>query len=250
MNLHVPISNRYNNKVIMKKSLILALSLCGIAIAAPTTENFTFSSTGDSTLTNRYDLSEDWSLSLELAICPGMQDQSNITVDLISLNGTDFTLDWVSEVPVTGSGNIVHFGTSLAVSGVSKKTYMQTSYNTPMNQWGSGTLSPRNSIPYTATLAYSSEKGEITISVVNSRGTTLFNYSVNKFIEEETILTDMSTGITQDVVDYFTADGKKYWSVPTGTFTGTIAQDSVPEPGTATLSLFALAGLAARRRRR
>lgn len=59
----------------------------------------------------------------------------------------------------------------------------------------------------------------------------------------------MSTDITQDVVDYFTADGKQYWNIPTGTFTGTIVQDSVPEPTTATLSLLALAGLAARRRR-
>lgn len=234
----------------MKKSLIIVLSLCSIAIAAPTTENFSFSATGDSTLTNRYDLSEDWSLSLELAICPGMQNEADLAVNLVSLNGTNFTMDWVSEVPVTGSGNVVHFGTSLAVSGVNKETYMQTSNNTPMYQWGAGTLNTRAPYTYTATLAYSAEKGEITVTAVSSKGVTAFSYSVNKFIEEETILTDISTGITQDIVDSFTDNGKKYWNIPTGTFTGTIAQESVPEPATATLSLLALAGLAARRRRR
>ena len=240
MNLQVLISNEYNNKDNMNKALIIALSLCGIAIAAPTTESFTFSSTGDSTLTNRYDLSEDWSLSLELLIHPLAQNGSQTPVNLLSLKGTDFTLDWISEAP-TG----VRVGTSLAVSGVAKVTNMKTP-----TMWGAGTASPNSPLPFTATLAYSAESSEITISVVNNIGASLFSYGVNKFIAEDTILTDMSTGITQDVVDYFTDEhGIKHWNIPTGTFTGTIVQDSVPEPTTATLSLLALAGLAARRRR-
>jgi hypothetical protein len=56
----------------------------------------------------------------------------------------------------------------------------------------------------------------------------------------------LTTGISQAQVG---ASNGKYWSLPTGTFTGTAAVP-VPEPATATLSLLALAGLAARRRRK
>lgn len=165
------------------------------------------------------------------------------------MKGTDFTLDLDSVKPVMKNDGL-YVGTSLDVSGINKKTDMHTTTNNPGPfQWSVGTMY-RVRLTYTATINCSAENGTITFTAVASNGLTPFNYSVNKFIEEDTILTNLSTGITQDLVDMFNAEGTDYWSVPTGSFTGTIVQDSVPEPTTATLSLLALAGLVARRRRR
>lgn len=245
----VPRSNECNNKYNMKKTLSIALSLGCFAMAAQTTEQLEFDASGQSSLSNRYDLSEDWEFSLELAMCPGMQREADLVVNLASFNGTNFTLELDSVKPIM-RGDGLYVGTSLAVSGISKKTDLQTTTNNvgPF-QWSVGTMY-RVRLTYTATLSYSAEDAKITFTAVGSNGITAFNYSVNKHIEEGTILTDLSTGLTQEVVDYFNSEGGDYWSIPTGAFTGTVVEESVPEPATATLSLLALAGLAARRRRR
>lgn len=239
----------------MKKTIVTLLALCGVATAAP----FTFSGPESSIkLPTAYDLSESWDLSIEVCISPfnasKVEGYAYHKLDT-NLNGTAILTsnDGVLSVFApsnfkVNSGNKSYCNFTIGTVEASFatnddgtiycNTYMDTSW-----EIGSAYLGAFN-----IDMSYDSDTNQI--EVMASVGEDRFIQGIieNVDIAEGTLLTELSTGITQEQLDS-TLSGYAMWGLPTVSFSGTEAS-AVPEPTTATLSLLALAGLAARRRRK
>ncbi|MBR5887081.1 MAG: PEP-CTERM sorting domain-containing protein [Akkermansia sp.] len=216
----------------MKKSLIALLTLGSIAIAAPTTETFDFGGLTSIQLANQYDMSQDWSMTLHFKAAAG----SSTHYDTVTIFSTTPEMGALGLYAPTKNLN-----PQIAAGGTTKT--VRVSSTTGANDlkwtaWGMG-------IEQVCKISYDAAADKVTVSVDG-----LFsNQSISGVNFEGSVLTMLSTGITQEQMD----TGR--WGVFEGTFTGeAIAPNpdapAVPEPTTATLSLLALAGLAARRRRK
>ncbi len=203
------------------------LVLGGVAMAAQTTENVAFTSPGSTiTTANKYNLTKDWTLSFEFTGATGTM-YGNTT----NREGTTIIDSDVLGVKVYAAPN------ADAIVTIGSETFTQDGLNSSL--WGFGWAfleTTKLNLSYTA--------GVLTLTAI-SGGTQEFSFS-NEMTYDGDSAVSLTTGISQAQV---AASSGRFWSLPTGTFTGTAAVP-VPEPATATLSLLALAGLAARRRRK
>lgn len=223
------------------------LALSGAAMATEVTEllQITDNST-TATFSNSFDLSKDWELRMaDLSICPFYQGEKY--VDFLSFTtSSGQTLTLSSLNPHSMSGASITLGSTSDTAYICPDLmpgavgHLQTTWC-----FGAGagfTMDMR--------VKYSAADGKITVTTVASNGETIFDetdLSISANFAEGTLLTGISSPIPTDLL----AEGS-YWSLPTVAFTGTSlgSTSAVPEPTTATLSLLALAGLAARRRRK
>lgn len=217
----------------MKQTIITMLVLGGVAMAAQTTENVAFASPSSTiTTVNQYNLSEDWSLSLEF-ICatgPTMKNPTNP-------NGTTIIDSDVLGVKVYASKN------AEAIVTIGSETFKTLS-----NPWSAWDISWALEVPIKLNLTYTADM--LTVTAIGAEDSTQFTFSKEMKYDGDSVVS-LTTGISQAQLSASASDGTKYWTLPTGTFTGTAtATAPIPEPATATLSLLALAGLAARRRRK
>jgi hypothetical protein len=212
----------------MKKTLITMLVLSGVALAAQTTEGVAFT-TPSSTITtaNKYDLTKAWSLNFEFISAAGTA-YGNTT----NPKGTTIIDSDVLGVKVYTKPN------ADAVVTIGSKSFTKDLLN--WTAWDFGWY-----LGGTTKLNLSYTGDTLTVTAIGADGSKQFSFSSAMTYDGDSAVS-MSTGISQAQVG---ASNGKYWSLPTGTFTGT-ATVPVPEPATATLSLLALAGLAARRRRK
>lgn len=193
-------------------------------MAAPTTEEFSFGNESTVQLANQYDMGQSWTLSFGFTISP-----ANQTKDLTIL----------STAPTMGRG--VKLIADIADTGHKFPTLyapnVERSHN--VTEWVQGGN-------LTCTMTYDSGNDTLTIKY----GTDSWNkgFSYNGVDYSSKVLSMFTTNLS----DPSLGSG---WGISGGTFTGeAIAPNpnapAVPEPTTATLSLLALAGLAARRRRK
>lgn len=206
----------------MKKTIITLLALGSVAMAATTTEEFSFGNASTVQLANQYDMGQSWTLSFDFTISPATQGKR---------------LNILSTDPAMGRGvNVIAYSDpklpALFAPNV-EKLYNVTS-------WEKGG-------DITCTMLYNSDKDTLAIKFVTD--SEIRNFTANGVDYSSKVLTMFTTDLT---------GAGAGWGISGGTFTGEAiapnpnapAAPVVPEPTTATLSLLALAGLAARRRRK
>lgn len=203
----------------MKKTLITLLALSCTAMAGQVTDEVYDLANGPVTLANSYDLSQDWTMVIRYA-APTQEWLGTGSVTLLEGNAGDdyFTL--------TARKNNTGF---LIVNNISPTLESKIDYK-PNFKSTSGASNITLTVTYVG--GY--------LNVKFSNGSTTVTSDAFDLNLGGMVLSGFSTGIGDSHV------GSK-WVRPTVTFTG--ATVTVPEPTTATLSLLALAGLAARRRR-
>ncbi len=185
-------------------------------MAAPTTEEFSFGNESTVQLANQYDMSQSWTLSVGFTVSPANQTRT------LSILSADLNM-----VKLTA-----YFATpDLRVPGLYAPGYERL-YSVP--NWAQGG-------DFTCTMVYNSDKRSLSIGFASDSGSKRFtadgvDYSGKVLSMFTTELTNPNLG--------------SGWGISGGTFTGEAILPAVPEPTTATLSLLALAGLAARRRRK
>ncbi len=181
-------------------------------MAATTTEVFSLEEQSTVQLANQYDMGQDWTLSFEFTVSPANQSKS---LTILSTDGLKMSADYT-----------MHLARVYAAG----QDYIPSDRN-----WINGGT-------YTCTMVYDSARDALTVAWGSKKKTlTGVDFGSNVLSSFTTDLTDPSLG--------------SGWGISGGTFTGeAIARNplapAVPEPTTATLSLLALAGLAARRRRK
>lgn len=195
-------------------------------MAAQVTEQFSFTS-DTCKLNNRYDLSKSWTLVVDC---------------------------YVSGVDTNGDKTIIAGITNNRLGLYTNDNGKQTQLN--VGSWGqqidtantAWTVDLPLSGPVQLTIQYN-EDGRVQYSFANTNGYPVpssGSFTLSTLFTTDDILSGFSTGISDYDVNSV-GPGGQLWKRPSGSFTGTVA---VPEPTTATLSLLALAGLAARRRRK
>ena len=181
-------------------------------MAATTTEVFSLEEQSTVQLANQYDMGQDWTLSFEFTVSPANQSK-NLTI--LSTDGLRMIASSSPLLP------------RLYAAG-------QEAF-TNDTKW-------KNGGTYACTMVYDSARAVLKIDWgTKSKTFSNVDFGSNVISMFTTDLTDPSLG--------------SGWGISGGTFTGeAIARNplapAVPEPTTATLSLLALAGLAARRRRK
>lgn len=234
----------------MKKTLLSAalLALAGVAAAGDTWEtktlSFSFSEAATDAnnpsvidLGTSIDLSKAWSLTFEAYT--NYNNSSNYWGSTLLASGQNAIADGYS-----GGFQVYHTSGGEGVTnpkGINMKLNSGNTTQVPAGDLnlpglikvqlaydGSGTLT------YTlTTTGQNTTEGDSPQTVTGSVSTTY---------AESALLTHLSTNITSEML------GDKGWTLPSGTITYTALV--VPEPATATLSLLALVGLCARRRRK
>lgn len=199
-------------------------------MAAQVTEQFSFTS-DTCKLNNRYDLSKNWTLVVDCYVSGTYLDN-----DLSILKG-DIDNPGTNKLEI--STNYHGQYTYLDV-GIWKETIStsDTAWTTTLPLSG----------PVQLTIQYN-EKGRVQYSFANKNNYPVpssGSFTLSSLFTPDDILSGFTTGISDYDVNSVDPGGQ-LWKRPSGSFTGTVA---VPEPTTATLSLLALAGLAARRRRK
>ena len=232
----------------MKKTLITLLALAGVAAAQPLTisnANNTASATGD------------WLTEVSAAAI-------NVTGSN-TFTSTDYTNSFFTVATNVGNGGTYDyvltftFAKDVDLSGFSIDFLLHS---------GAGAAQPVNrTLAYDLTLTNATETlvsytdQSITTTTGRTSGDATYKgvaYNADGSINEETKLGTAAYTLPESV---FLAAGTEYKLTIAniakndsgqGTFVGigNIAMDVIPEPTTATLSLLALAGLAARRRRK
>ncbi len=183
-------------------------------MAATTTEEFSFGTQSTVQLANQYDMSQSWTLSFDFTVSPANQSKS---LTILSTDGLKMSADNTMHLPR------VH------AAGLSQD-YMPNDRN-----WMNGGT-------YTCTMVYDSASDALTVSWG----------SIKKTLNGVDFGSNVLSSFTTDLTNPSLGSG---WGISGGTITGeAIAANPdapvAPEPTTATLSLLALAGLAARRRRK
>ena len=213
----------------MKKTIIALLALSGVAAAATSSE---MNTALDEMLTN-YTAGDSYTLEINLTTTPTSGASNLITL----------TDDWNLRHQVGGymafweSGDPVWKTSDVTVSG----SQTSLTLSAPANVWFSNTINNAGSATsdsYTLsgssiTISYDAATNATEISLTRKNGVTNI-LTVNNY-EAKASDINFTTDMTGSVVSFS--------STPA-------AAPSVPEPTTATLSLLALAGLAARRRRK
>ena len=184
-------------------------------MAATTTEEFSFGTQSTVQLANQYDMSQSWTLSFDFTVSPADQSKS---LTILSTDGLKMIASSSPLLP------------RLYAAG-------QEAF-TNDTKW-------KNGGTFTCTMVYDSARAVLKIDWgTKSKTFSNVDFGSNVISMFTTDLTNPSLG--------------SGWGISGGTFTGEAiapnpnapAAPVVPEPATATLSLLALAGLAARRRRK
>lgn len=249
----------------MKKTIITLLALCGVAAGA-TTETFTYNVALDSNAYDGYKSKGDSTGWVELAW--GAFSAANLQTDFALLGITsegNYGFNHVGQTENTGFGFGVGYTdgtlTLIGRNGVGQQTLFASvvDVTTIMGNYSTNQLVSL-SVTTTVTNGTGSDswwglykmdsEGNITVfSNLCNDASGSHNDLRNKTTETIT-LTSGNLSAIQDsdklIVLYRQGAGGKSLGINTLSYNGTVM---VPEPTTATLSLLALAGLAARRRR-
>lgn len=216
----------------MKKTIItlFALSLSGIAMGAQTTKNFTFTSVSDVISFDSIDLAQDWTLTLNLTttVTSGFNDWGT---PILSSENDPTAATQLIQVYAKDAGDAI-----VVKANNGNDDYTASVGNNVQNAWKD--TSVKNFV-----LNYDVETTTLTLNVTTQEGVSIVSNSWSSVSYTGKKLTQLKTGISQDMIQ------SQKWTLPSGSFTYG-KDDAVPEPTTATLSLLALAGLAARRRRK
>ena len=181
-------------------------------MAATTTEEFSFGTQSTVQLANQYDMSQSWTLSFDFTVSPADQSKS---LTILSTDGLKMIASSSPLLP--------------RLYAVGQEVFKNDT------NW-------KNGGTYTCTMVYDSAKAVLAIDW----GTQSKTFSNVDFSSK------VISMFTTDLTNPSLGSG---WGISGGTFTGEVIAPNpdapvVPEPTTATLSLLALAGLAARRRRK
>lgn len=213
----------------MKKTLIALLAMFsgGYAMGEQTTIDFSFSSPSDVITFDNISLAQDWTLSFSLKVTP-TNGYNEYGTPILSTENDVFTPTQVLQVYAGIAGD------SMVVKPNTHDDTYKFNLNTNVQDvWKAS--SDKN-----FELNYDFETETLTFNVTDAAGTTILDAKMNNISFGDHNLSQLKTGISQNMLN------SQQWSLPKGSFT----YGSVPEPTTATLSLLALAGLAARRRRK
>ena len=214
----------------------VALALGGLAMGAQTTIDFSFSQASDVITFDSISLNQDWTLTLNLTttVTSGFNQWGT---PIISTENDATAATQLLQVYAGVAGD------SMVVKPNRGDDNCKVTLGTDAHQAWKATSAKA------LVLGYDAEAKTLTFNVTDGIGTLIADktWTSISFVDSKTktdkILTQLKTGISADMV---TSQG---WTLPSGSFTYGKA-DAVPEPTTATLSLLALAGLAARRRRK
>lgn len=222
----------------MKKTFaaFVALALGGLAMGAQTTIDFSFSQASDVITFDSISLNQDWTLTLNLTttVTSGFNQWGT---PIISTENDATAATQLLQVYAGVAGD------SMVVKPNRGDDNCKVTLGTDAQQAWKATSAKA------LVLGYDAEAKTLTFNVTDGIGTLIADktWTSISFVDSKTnadkVLTQLKTGISADMV---TSQG---WTLPSGSFTYGKA-DAVPEPTTATLSLLALAGLAARRRRK
>ena len=175
-------------------------------------------------------MNQDWTLTLNLTTT--VQEGYNQWGTPIVSTENNITADWqLLQVYAKGNGIVVK-------PGVKFDTYSIGLANpsAELSAWQATSAK-------VFVLGYDVEGKELTFKVSDDSGASIANATWTGISFDGKSLTQLKTGVKAEMVE------NQKWTLPSGSFTYGTAE-SVPEPTTATLSLLALAGLAARRRRK
>lgn len=219
----------------MKKALITLFAFVGAAGAAQTTIDFSFATSSDVIEFNSITLAQDWTLTLNLQtnVTSAFNQWGTPILSTNSING-DYQL---LQVYATANGEKI-----VVKSNNDKDTYR-------IEKTQQGTTGQADWDAWKATSAktfvmdYKIETKTLTFNVTGANETAIASNSWSGIDFGDNVLTQFTTNISATQV------ASQGWTLPSGSFTYGKA-DPVPEPTTATLSLLALCGLAARRRRK
>ncbi len=241
--LHEPLKLLKPNHTNMKKTIIALLALAGVAAAAETPPAWNFVDNGDGTATYSLTLQGNYSIDLgELAI----KDNESFTLVVetkasgwANEYGTGLVSTSNPYVGSNGDNNFrMYFGrpghnTEMVVFGGNRWDYNSSEAKLTGVDTSAVPTEPSQSTPLTLGMIFTfdgskmivtnSENSQVSFSIVESNVVGSFNFA-----------TLTNTGAA---------------SIPNAETYISITK-AVPEPTTATLSLLALAGLAARRRRK
>ena len=213
----------------MKKTLIALLAMFsgGYAMGEQTTIDFTFSSPSGVITFDNISLAQDWTLSFSLMVTP-TNGFNNYGTPILSTENDPFTATQKLQVYAGIAGN------SIVVKPNRGDDSCKSTLNTDVqDEWKATSYKEFE-------LSYDLETTTLTVNVTDAAGTSILDADWSGVTFDNCYLSQLKTGISQNMLN------SQQWSLPTGSFT----YGSIPEPTTATLSLLALAGLAARRRRR
>ena len=211
----------------MKKPLITLLALASIAGAAQTTIDFSFSSSSEVITFDSIALAQDWTLTLNL-----------------TTNVTSAFNEWGTSILSTGDINNAYQTLQVYAGSAGNKIVVKANNNNDnyiieQDNWDAW----KETSAKTFVLDYDIDTYTLTFNVTGADGTAIASNSWSGVKFEDKVLTQFTTNISAGQVQ------NNGWTLPSGSFTYGKA-DSIPEPTTATLSLLALCGLAARRRRK
>lgn len=218
----------------MKKSLIILFALSALVSATQTTENFAFSSPSSTVaFKNVFDLSKDWELKTNLKISPIYQKTNEL--NLITFEASGGSLSFDSHIEKTSSRETA----GVSISSNNQYAFSYTQPDLPdycaYTTWGIGMASNDGPVSFVSTLTYNSTDKIISFIVKASNGEEFFQSISISTTFNGAVLTGLSTGITQNLLDIKTVleyDNQYHniWFLPSGTFTGTIIP-LAPEAG-------------------
>ena len=215
---------------------LVVLTLGGLAMGAQTTIDFSFSKPTDVIQFDSISLAQDWTLTL------------NLTTTVTSgYNKWGTPIVSTEDDPTAATQKIQVYAAVAGDSIIIKPNCGNDNYKVTLS--GEAMQAWKATSAKTLVLDYDVEGKALTFNVTDDSGTSIADVSwknvsfVDGKTQSDKVLTQLKTGISADMV------ASQGWTLPSGSFTYGTA-DAVPEPATATLSLLALAGLAARRRRK
>ena len=200
----------------------------GYAMGEQTTIDFTFSSPSSVITFDNISLTQDWTLSFSLMVTPA-NGYNDWGTPILSTETDPTAAEQTLQVYAPKGGNSI-----ILKPNRGDDKYKVNLDAAVQDEWKASSYKEFE-------LSYDFETTTLAFSVTDAAGTSIVDtkWSDVQFSNTQT-LSQLKTGISQAMLD------SQQWSLPSGSF----IYGSVPEPTTATLSLLALAGLAARRRRK